>query len=249
MTGYERIRVTAPYRIKRIEDVQMEWKPNEHARLYLRGIVDDSETVNAVLQAASDDEIRLYDWDGESETTIFKGVVTSVQIAHRQGVYAIELEGHSGSFQLDVTKKRRSFQQADMTYPKLVQEIIKTYPGYNVNIALGKASRSVNRSSNTTRRIGSCSGGWPVIFTVFSSVILWRQHRGFGLDCRKGKATRCRTMSRIRRARTCWRTKKQAAMQPACTIPIFSPTKSSPASGIRSEMKSGSATSGWSSAK
>ncbi|MGZ0052061.1 hypothetical protein [Brevibacillus gelatini] len=138
MTGYERIRVTAPYRIKRIEDVRMEWKPNEHARLYLRGIVDDSETVNAVLQAASDDEIRLYDTDGESETTIFKGVVTSVQIAHRQGVYAIELEGQSGSFQLDVTKKRRSFQQADMTYPKLVQEIIKTYPGYNVNVSIGE---------------------------------------------------------------------------------------------------------------
>ncbi|WP_432775578.1 hypothetical protein AAFJ72_20870 [Brevibacillus gelatini] len=138
MTGYERIRVTAPYRIKRIEDVRMEWKPNEHAQLYLRGIVDDSETVNAVLQAASDDEIRLYDTDGESETTIFKGVVTSVQIAHRQGVYAIELEGQSGSFQLDVTNKRRSFQQAGMTYPKLVQEIIKTYPGYNVNVSIGE---------------------------------------------------------------------------------------------------------------
>ncbi|MGF9819810.1 hypothetical protein [Brevibacillus agri] len=138
MTGYERIRVTAPYRIKRIEDVRMEWKPNEHARLYLRGVVDDSEKVNAVLQAASDDEIHLYDSDGKTETTIFKGIVTSVQIAHTQGVYAIELEGQSGSFQLDVTKKRRSFQQAEMTYPKLVQEVIKTYPGHNVTTSIGE---------------------------------------------------------------------------------------------------------------
>ncbi|MED4570697.1 YwqJ-related putative deaminase [Brevibacillus agri] len=138
MTGYERIRATAPYRIKRIEDVRMEWKPNEHARLYLRGVVDDSEKVNAVLQAASDDEIHLYDSDGKTETTIFKGIVTSVQIAHTQGVYAIELEGQSGSFQLDVTKKRRSFQQAEMTYPKLVQEVIKTYPGHNVTTSIGE---------------------------------------------------------------------------------------------------------------
>ncbi|WP_431809359.1 hypothetical protein [Brevibacillus agri] len=120
MTGYERIRVTAPYRIKRIEDVRMEWKPNEHARLYLRGVVDDSEKVNAVLQAASDDEIHLYDSDGKTETTIFKGGVTSVQIAHAHGVYTIELEGKSGSFQLDVTKKRRSFQNVELPYPKLI---------------------------------------------------------------------------------------------------------------------------------
>ncbi|GED59678.1 hypothetical protein ABER61_00995 [Brevibacillus formosus] len=137
MTGYERIRVTAPYRIKQIEDIQLEWRPNEHAWLHLRGIVDDSEKVNAVLQAASEDEIHLYESDGETEATIFKGLVTSVQITNTQGVYTIELEGLSGSFQLDIKKKRRSFQQIDMTYPKLVQEVIKSYPGHNMINSIG----------------------------------------------------------------------------------------------------------------
>ncbi|MFS0556143.1 hypothetical protein [Brevibacillus sp. 179-C9.3 HS] len=137
MTGYERIRVTAPYRIKQIEDVRLEWKPNEHAWLRLRGIVDDSEKINAVLQAASDDEIHLYESDGENEVTIFKGLVTSVQITNNQGVYTIELEGLAGSFQLDIKKQRRSFQQVEMTYPELVQEAIKSYPGHNVINSIG----------------------------------------------------------------------------------------------------------------
>ncbi|TKI57240.1 hypothetical protein E8L90_18240 [Brevibacillus antibioticus] len=141
MTGYERIRVTAPYRIKQIEDVRLEWRPNEHACLHLRGIVDDSEKVNAVLQAASEDEIHLYESDGETEATIFKGLVTSVQITNTQGVYTIELEGLSGSFQLDIKKKRRSFQQIDMTYPKLVQEVIKSYPGHNMINSIGDGGK------------------------------------------------------------------------------------------------------------
>lgn len=137
MTGYERIRVTAPYRIKRIEEARVEWRLNEHARLYVRGIVDDSEKGNAVLQAVADDEIHLYDSDGEAETTLFKGLLTSVQINHTQDVYVIELEGLSGTFQLDVIKKRRSFQRVEMTYAELVQEVTKTYPGHNVSISIG----------------------------------------------------------------------------------------------------------------
>lgn len=141
MIGYERIRVQAPYRIKQIEDIQLEWKPNEHAWLRLRGIVDDSEKVNAVLQAASEDEIHLFESDDASEETIFKGLVTSVQITNTQGVYTIELEGLSGSFQLDSKKKRRSFQQVEMTYPDLVQEVIKSYSGHNMINSIGDGVR------------------------------------------------------------------------------------------------------------
>ncbi|UHA74777.1 YwqJ-related putative deaminase [Paenibacillus sp. 481] len=135
--GFDYLRAASPYGIKRIEDIRMEWRANEHGRLYLRGIVEDTAKVNAALQATADDVIRVYESGRESEKTLFEGIVTSVEMSHLNGVYTIEVEAASASFQLDVKRKKRSFQDTNMTYSALIREIIKTYPGYDVIESVG----------------------------------------------------------------------------------------------------------------
>ncbi|WCF06479.1 HNH endonuclease [Paenibacillus thiaminolyticus] len=132
MIGFDQIRIQSPYRLQRIEDVRLVWKPNEHGRLVVRGYVEDSDHVKAVLGASSHDEIHLYEKQGQSENAIFKGSVTDVRITHTNGVYAIHMEGTSCSHLMDSKRKRRSFQDAGMTYAQLVEDIIQTYPGYDV---------------------------------------------------------------------------------------------------------------------
>ncbi|MGE6230390.1 HNH endonuclease [Paenibacillus chitinolyticus] len=132
MIGYDQIRVTSPYRMKRIDHVEITWKPGEHGRMKLRGIVDDADHVGAVLEASLKDEIQLFENGEDGEEPIFKGLITDVQAVFTQGVYTLEIEAMAGSYLLDVRRKRRSFQQADMDYPALIAAILADYPGHDV---------------------------------------------------------------------------------------------------------------------
>ncbi|MFE4572871.1 hypothetical protein [Paenibacillus chitinolyticus] len=132
MIGYDQIRVTSPYRMKRIDHVEITWKPGEHGRMKLRGIVDDADHVGAVLEASLKDEIQVFENGEDGEEPIFKGLITDVQAVFTQGVYTLEIEALAGSYLLDVRRKRRSFQQADMDYPALIAAILADYPGHDV---------------------------------------------------------------------------------------------------------------------
>ncbi|MEY9095213.1 hypothetical protein ABH899_003824 [Paenibacillus sp. RC84] len=132
MIGYDQIRVTSPYRMKRIDHVEITWKPGEHGRMKLRGIVDDADHVGAVLEASLKDEIQVVENGEDGEEPIFKGLITDVEATFTQGVYTLEIEAMAGSYLLDVRRKRRSFQQADMDYPALIAAILADYPGHDV---------------------------------------------------------------------------------------------------------------------
>lgn len=132
MVGYEHLRVVSPYRIKTIESIKLNWQPNEHGALILRGIVDDMDKANAVLKASSEDVIEVKASLESGEQTIFKGIISKVTTIHRSGVYLLEIEAMSGTSILDVQKRRRSFQNKDMTYGALVKKILESYSGYDV---------------------------------------------------------------------------------------------------------------------
>ncbi|WP_098748610.1 contractile injection system protein, VgrG/Pvc8 family [Paenibacillus sp. EZ-K15] len=134
MIGFENIRVTSPYRLKIVKDIQIEWKPNEHGRLFIRGLVDDQDQVNAVLKASTDDQVQAFD----GETKIFSGLIANVQTKHHNGIYSIEIEAVSGSSRLDAQKRRRSFQNKNMTYGELVKSVLKAYAGYDVIQLVGE---------------------------------------------------------------------------------------------------------------
>jgi len=130
MRSFDNIKIEPAYGIKIINDIKIESKLNEHAIMYLCGIVDESVNFDSATNASFDDEIHIYE-AGESNKTIFKGLITSIETKKVNGVYYAEIQAMSGSFRLDIKKKSRSFQDIDMTYPDLVKGILKDYPRNN----------------------------------------------------------------------------------------------------------------------
>ncbi|MFD3260886.1 hypothetical protein ACE3MQ_20025 [Paenibacillus lentus] len=74
----------------------------------------------------------------DGETKIFSGLIANVQTKHHNGIYSIELEAISGTSRLDAQKRRRSFQNKNMTYGELVKSVLKTYAGYDVIQLIGE---------------------------------------------------------------------------------------------------------------
>lgn len=137
MVGYESISVASPYRIKVVQDIQMECKPNEHGRLFIRGVADDQDQTNAVLKASAEDRIEVFASQESGEGKMFSGLISAVQTKHHNGVYVVEVEAVSGTSQLDVQKRRRSFQDSRMTYGELVRNVLKGYAGSDVIQLIG----------------------------------------------------------------------------------------------------------------
>jgi predicted DNA-binding protein with PD1-like motif len=123
MLGVDNLRVESPYSIKIIQDVKYEHKMNDHATVHIKGIVEETTKMNGTINADYGDEVHLYYLDGENKKTIFKGLVAEVQTRKVNEVYYIDIEGIAATFQLDMKKKSRSFQDKDMEYPDLLNAI------------------------------------------------------------------------------------------------------------------------------
>ena len=141
MIGYDRLRVEGPCKLKHITDVAMSWKPGEHGMLRISGMVEEELRTNATLEAVWQDKIALYDEEEGKRKPLFKGVVTSVQTVHRNGVYTVEIEAVSGSIYSDLKKRRRSFQDTSQTYEKIITTVLRAYPGGDVLLQKGEKEK------------------------------------------------------------------------------------------------------------
>ncbi|MCT4509029.1 MAG: hypothetical protein N4A48_09775 [Tepidibacter sp.] len=138
MTGFDNIRIKSPYNIKIVEDIKLEHKLNEHAKLYLKGIIDENINFDTSINATLNDEIHIYEVNNK---TIFKGLASSVKTINKNGVYYIELQAISGSFLLDTKKKSKSFQETNIKYSQLISETIKDYQNNSYTNNINKETK------------------------------------------------------------------------------------------------------------
>ena len=155
MGAVHNLRIKSPYRLLNIEDIKIEYKPNEHGYLYLRCLIDDSVNFENVIEATTEDEIIIYEQQDEEniENTdinvidesksriLFYGNIKNISTTNTDGVYYLEIEGISCSSKLDIKKKSRSFQNVNMTYDELVAETVKDYYGCSFEICVGKGEK------------------------------------------------------------------------------------------------------------
>ncbi|WP_338555026.1 contractile injection system protein, VgrG/Pvc8 family [Paenibacillus sp. KS-LC4] len=141
MIGYDRLRVEGPCKLKHMTDVAMSWKPGEHGTLRISGIVEEEQRTNATLEAVWQDKIALYDEEEGKRKPLFKGVVTSVQTVHHNGVYTVEIEAVSGSIYSDLKKRKRSFQDTSQTYGAIMTTVLRAYPGGDVLLQQGEKEK------------------------------------------------------------------------------------------------------------
>lgn len=113
--------------IQRIEQFRIVQSMNDHASLFLSGIIDEKYKDDYVKEMAEGKVIEIYTEEDSTRLTLFKGMLKSECVKFVQGVYYLELEGISFSFLLDIKKKNRSFQDTTLTYYELVKGIVKLY--------------------------------------------------------------------------------------------------------------------------
>ncbi|MGG4460858.1 polymorphic toxin type 15 domain-containing protein [Brevibacillus porteri] len=130
LAGYENIQLVSPFEIQSLQDVRIVRKVNEHARLFVTGIIPEEKSDRYIEMATSEDTVALnLVENGALTKTLFKGLVDSVSVNFVHGVYHLELEAVSHTQRMDGQRKLRSFQNKKMSYASLLDEITKDYPG------------------------------------------------------------------------------------------------------------------------
>lgn len=120
----------SPFKLERLVELKMVQKINHHAHLSFTGVVNDDQKSQPIEDTSSDTRIELYQVDEAAQKTLlFRGVVSHVEIKAVQDVYYIEVEADSLTKLLDTELKSRSFQNANMTYPALITQVMNPYHG------------------------------------------------------------------------------------------------------------------------
>ena len=108
-----------PYKFKEISALKLIRKANEHAELYLKGIIaEEYEHSDKYVECADDKssiKISVKNYDNET-VDLFYGMVTSISLDNVQEVKSLEIRALGNTCLMDIKKKRRSFQGNKTTY-------------------------------------------------------------------------------------------------------------------------------------
>jgi len=118
--------LVAPYKFQKITKLKITREVNEHAKLYISGIIDEENADKYVETADADTNIALSVKDDKNSVThVFQGVVTNIQVNANRDVRTLEIEALSRTFLMDISKKSRTFQNESSGY-KDVFNIVNT---------------------------------------------------------------------------------------------------------------------------
>ena len=132
------LRIKSPYKLLHVEDIKIINRPNEHGRLYLKCLIDESINFKYSIEASTKDEITVYE-EKESKSNdkevdinkvnesksavLFNGLTKAIKTTNENGNYYVEIEGISKTSELDIKEKSRSFQDAEMSYDDLIYHL------------------------------------------------------------------------------------------------------------------------------
>lgn len=117
-----------PYVFQRIEKLKLTNELNQHAKLYISGIISD-EIIDKYVENTSPYEsiaVALRDDQGNI-SDLFKGIVTNIGINASNNVRTLEIEALSKTFLMDIHKKSRSFQDENSSYEDVMRMVNSEY--------------------------------------------------------------------------------------------------------------------------
>ncbi|MEE4576583.1 contractile injection system protein, VgrG/Pvc8 family [Paenibacillus polymyxa] len=127
--GYESLRFYGPFQPLHIEQLQITRAINDHAYLHISGLLSEEQGAACIGQNMDQEPIviRQLNDQGQSLRRLFHGIVTRMSVHCVRGVYTFELEAASHSYQMDIKRKRRSYQDIHRTYDDLVTALVRKY--------------------------------------------------------------------------------------------------------------------------
>ncbi|MCB2343277.1 contractile injection system protein, VgrG/Pvc8 family, partial [Clostridium estertheticum] len=123
----------APYEFQKILKLKVTRDLNEHAKLYISGIIDE-ENIDKYVETSDEKSsitISLKD-DKDAVTDVFQGVVTNIQVNANKDVRTLEIEALSRTFLMDIKKKTRTFQDKNSSYGEIFNIVNGEYTNINI---------------------------------------------------------------------------------------------------------------------
>ena len=109
----------APFEFERILELKIERNINEHAVLYVRGVIIHNWKDRPVSEAKEGTNVKCE----VDKNTYFNGVLQSVMITCEDAVYYLEAHAISHTIKLDTIKHKRSFQDNGEAYESIIKAI------------------------------------------------------------------------------------------------------------------------------
>lgn len=117
-----------PYIFQRIEKLKLINELNEHAKIYISGIISD-EIIDKYVESTSPYEsiaVALKD-DRGNIIDLFRGIVINIGINAIDNVRTLEIEALSETFLMDIQKRSRSFQNENSSYEDVIRMVNSQY--------------------------------------------------------------------------------------------------------------------------
>lgn len=141
--GYDKIKISSPWEIQSIYELSIKQELNEHAKMQLKALLSESSGAQAGLNETVDAQVKVIIADGDSEKYLFIGRLIQANISATGGVYTLTAYFFSETLMLDREEKSRSFQNTKLTFPEIVEEIMKEYPDKNVELTAPKIQLNI----------------------------------------------------------------------------------------------------------
>lgn len=123
----------SPFELVNLQELTITKKFNEHAYFAFTGIVSEEIKDSYVRLSGSDTPVVISQTDDEGKSTpLFCGLIQNISVNTIRDVFYLKVEGASYTYLLDIEKKRRSFQNKNMTYAQLLKAIAADYPDVDI---------------------------------------------------------------------------------------------------------------------
>ncbi|MFJ7888352.1 DUF6531 domain-containing protein [Lysinibacillus xylanilyticus] len=126
ISTYEDLVLEWPYSLIHLDKLTIKHKANDHARLYFTGMIAEEQAQKYIQRVNHTDEVVVK--FGRDSAILFSGRIENAELQASQGVHYVSVEAVSFTADMDIAKRSRSFQDANMTYVQLINHIVKAYP-------------------------------------------------------------------------------------------------------------------------
>lgn len=117
----------APFEMKLLE-LKLEKKFQDHARLRFTGIIAEEMEEKYVKMASEQLPVEMYYTDHKGKVhTLFHGLILKLHVRVDRDAYWLEAEAVSHTYGMDIKPQYRSYQNAAMKIPEVMEHIFITY--------------------------------------------------------------------------------------------------------------------------
>lgn len=106
--------------------LEIKQKENEHITLKMQVTVKEEDQEEVLYKNWSDTKILVIKKEEENQP-VFRGLIQSLVCKKENRILVVEISGIGETIKLDRKKRKRSFQNRNMTYKQIIKEVLQKY--------------------------------------------------------------------------------------------------------------------------